>query len=75
MRAPCAPILCTVPTLGYAVGSGTVVVLGRRGYGAIVRSPPGWIRTIRSLLVEWHNFRGTVGRIDDLLPCPTSVGT
>ena len=64
-----------MPKLGYTGGSGTVVVLGRRGYGAIFRSPPGWIRTIRSLLIEWHYFRGPVGRIDVRLPCPTGVGT
>jgi hypothetical protein len=57
-----------VPKLGYTGGSGTVVVLGRRGYGVIVRS-------IRSLLIEWHHFRGIVGRIDVHLPCPTGLGT
>jgi hypothetical protein len=57
-----------VPKLRYTGGSGTVVVLGRRGYGVIVRS-------IRSLLIEWHHFRGIVGRIDDRLPCLTGVGT
>ncbi len=57
-----------LPTLGYTVGSGTVVVLGRRGYGVIVLS-------IRRLLIEWHHFRGIVGRIDVRLPCPTGLGT
>ena len=72
MRAPSAPRVLTIygAYTWNTVGSGTVVVLGRRGYGVIVRS----IRT-GSLLIEWHHFRSIVGRIDDRLPCLTGVGT
>ncbi len=57
-----------MPKLGYTGGSGTVVVLGRRGYGVIVRS-------VRSLLIELNHIRGIVVRIDVRLPCPTGLGT
>ena len=67
-QGTCLSQVLTEPVLEYTVGSGTVVVLGRRGYGVIVRS-------IRSLLIEWHHFRGIVGRIDVRLPCLTGVGT